>query len=174
MTSLTNVDLKRQLFETIEFSAHQPSDFIQTNQVRILPSWSNAVESVLVFLQHAPCDFSVQTETTEHWKSKLRQNFLRFGRKLITRFQEEGHFAVLIDPCTGFPLNTQSGSLTLSDVSIVKSLLHFSTELRGDCLVLIHPRWGDAVYPSTILSTASPSLAEYLTEPMLIDHYQWS
>ncbi len=69
-----------------------------------------------------------------------------------------GHLAEVFDPRTGSPLFSQPGSLRLDDVAVVRSCLGYATCDRYGCSVILHPVWGSAVYPSTLLSSAEPHL----------------
>lgn len=41
-----------------------------------------------------------------------------------------------------------------SEVDGMQTLLHYSTMNAGMCKVLLHPRWGSAVYPATAFTDA--------------------
>ena len=142
----------------MQYSVHRPSQFISNHVDSLLPTWSRPVASVLVVLQQCPCDLLERTSTTENQKQQLRQQFLQFGRQVAGRLQHLGHLADLFDPSTGFPLLSQPGQLWLDDVAVVRACLGYPSTRACGCSVLLHPVWGNAVYPSTLVSSAEPDL----------------
>lgn len=144
----------------MHYSVHPPSPFIQSHLGRLLPDWSHPVSSVLVILQPSSCNFLDRTPITESKKQFLRQNFLELGCQVATKIQQAGHLVAVFDPCTGFPLNQKPGQIGLDDVAVAGACLGYPTVDRYGCCVILHPDWGSAVYPSTVLSTAAPALVE--------------
>ncbi len=142
----------------MQWSVHTPSQFICTHRTKLLPAWSLPVSSVLVVLQPSSCNLLEKSPAAEAQKQLLRQQFLQFGGQVAARLQHMGHLAEVFDPCTGSPLFSPPGSLRLDDVAVVRSCLGYSTCDRHGCSVILHPIWGSAVYPSTLLSSAEPHL----------------
>lgn len=65
------------------------------------------------------------------------------------------------DPVTGYPLWGSHGGSIWADLEAVESVLPtniYSTAAHGGCKVLSHPRWGAAVYPTTLLTNAPAEL----------------
>ena len=145
---------------TMQYSVHRPSPFISNHLDSLLPEWSRPVASVMIVLQRCDCDLLERTARTEAQKQQLRRQFLRFGRGVARRLQYLGHLADLFDPCTGLPLLSQPGQLWLDDVAVVRACLGYQSTNSCGCSVLIHPVWGNAVYPSTLVSSAAPDLVE--------------
>lgn len=144
----------------MHYSVHPPSSFIRSHLDRLLPDWSRPVASVLVVLQPSSCNFLDRTPVTESQKQFLRQNFIELGCQVATKLQQVGHLVAVFDPCTGLPVNHQPGQIGLDDVAVAGACLGYPTMNRYGCSVILHPDWGSAVYPSTLLSTAEPSLVE--------------
>ncbi len=139
----------------MQCSLHSPSRFIQTHRAKLLPEWSQPVRSVLLVLQPSPIPLIPQTPDTEAHKQALRQRFLDFGDTIVQQLQHQGYLAALFDPQTGWPLGSRSGSYRLDDVAVVRACLGYDTAVVANCAMLIHPTWGQAVYPATVVSSAT-------------------
>lgn len=148
----------------MQYSVHAPSQFICKHLGGLLPDWSSPAASVLVVLQPCPSPLLTRTPTTEDQKRKLRQRFLQFGYRVAAQLQQLGHLADVFDPRTGLPLLSQPGSLRLDDVAVVQAVLGYEALHSHGCSVILHPVWGDSVYPSTLLSSAAPSLVESVSQ----------
>lgn len=84
-------------------------------------------------------------------KDRLLETFEAFATDLGTKL--EGHWCDFIDPCSGLPKHTDAASV-YDEVASMQSLLKYEISQAGPCKVLMHPRWGAAVYPATIFTTA--------------------
>jgi hypothetical protein len=113
---------------------------------------------VIVVLQLCQFAFLERTTETEIYKDRFRQQFLDFGSKIIFQVGTRGHLAEMFDPRTGLPVTSPSGSMRLSDVKVVGATLGYTIDRRGQCAAIVHPTWGKAVYPSTIVSSAQPDV----------------
>jgi hypothetical protein len=156
----------------MQYSTHQPSQFICTHLTGLLPAWSHPVASVLIVIQ--PCDGGLlhKTPQTEAQKHHLRQQFLEFGYQVATRLQHMGYLAEVFDPRTGLPLLSQPGRLTLDDVAIASSCLGYETTHSCGCDLILHPTWGSSVYPSTLLSSAQPDVVEWVSREVRLGRGQ--
>ena len=153
----------------MQCSVHTPSQFIVTHQANLLPSWSRPVASVLVVLQPCTCELLGQTPAAELQKHDLREQFLAFGSTIARHLEHLGHLAEVFDPRTGEPSRSQSGLLPLDDVAVVKSCLGYSAIVHADCWAIVHPAWGSAVYPSTLLSSAPPAIVQEVCDRVLLN-----
>ncbi|HEY9645204.1 MAG TPA: methylmalonic aciduria and homocystinuria type D protein [Chroococcidiopsis sp.] len=156
----------------MQWSVHSPSAFIQDRAASLLPDWSCAIEpvlieSVLIVLQ--PCDRVLLERTleTEAQKERLRQNFLEIGAMVVLRLVEQGYRADLFDPSSGFPVYSSPGHTRLDDVAIARACLGYPVSRSGGCAVILHPLWGSAVYPSTVVSSAPPWVIEAVAASLL-------
>jgi hypothetical protein len=101
---------------------------------------------------------------SEASKNKLRLQFLSFALPVAEYLLLLGHSVELFDPRTGLPLLSSDGSLRLDDVAIAHALLGYPVYSYGGCSVVQHPTWGRAVYPSTLVSSAPPSLLQQIAD----------
>lgn len=148
----------------MQYSVHAPSQFIRLHKDRLLPTWSRPVSSVLVILQPANCKLGEQSSAAERQKQILRQKFLDLGYPIAHQLQQQGHLADLFDPRTGIPLLSQPGQLRLDDVAVAHACLGYPQMVSAGCSVLVHPTWGSAVYPSTLVSSANTKTVERVVQ----------
>lgn len=158
MPDLASLPPLKSFLTRVQYSVHSPTEFIQTHSHQLLPTWSSAIASVLVVLQQCQVPLFDRTFVTEQQKYRLRLQFFDFGHRVATHLQQMGYAADLFDPKTGLPLLSPPGSLPLNDVAVVRAALGYSTSNIGGCLLLLHPVWDAAVYPSVLVSSAPPSV----------------
>jgi len=142
----------------MEYSVHAPSHFISTHQDKLLPGWSCPVASVLVVLQPCECCLLERTIAAARQKHFLRQQFLTFGYQVAAQLQQMGYQAEVFDPRTGLPLLSKPGLMLLDDVAVAQACLGYPIAHSHGCSIILHPVWGSAVYPSTLVSSAAPAV----------------
>lgn len=151
----------------MQCSVHPVSSFIQVRQAELLPGWVEPVASVLVVLQRAERDLLHRNAVTDCDRNRLRQQFLQFGRQVMAQLEDQGYQAEIFDPRTGLPVYTPSGSVRFDDVAIARSVLNYPVEKHRGCLAMVHPVWGGAVYPSTLVSSAPPSILQAIVNSLM-------
>ncbi len=146
----------------IEISIHSPSQYICANCERILPDWKNQLSLwVVIVLQQSRYEMVASTPEIETQKQRLREKFMRFGFDVAFNLRDRGYFTDLIDPRTGYPLLSRPGKIPHDDTAVVKALLGYPV-IENKCRVLVHPQWRMAVYPSILISAASPIIIEWI------------
>jgi hypothetical protein len=146
--------------QAVEISIHSPSQYICANCERILPDWKHQLFLwVVIVLQQSSYAMMVSTPEIEAEKEKLREKFMRFGFEVAFNLRDRSYLTDLIDPRTGYPLLSRPGIVPHDDTAVVKALLNYPV-IENKCRVLVHPEWGMAVYPSILLSAASPIIIE--------------
>lgn len=155
----------------LEIYICQPTPFVQDNLGKMLPDWTLPSAWVVIILQKAQFSLSVRSNIVEQEKQRLRERFMRFGVEVAFDLKEQGHLADLIDPRSGQPLLSHPGVLCHDDVKVVSALLGFHTA-AGNCTRIFHPQWGDAVYPSVMLSSADPKTIMAVVNTAA-DRFQW-
>jgi hypothetical protein len=143
----------------MQFSIHLPSEFLRQHWRMLLPEWSRPIASVLIVLQRCDCDLWERSPTTEQQKAHLRQRFLTLVFALSRQLAVIGHLTDGFDPRSGLPIFSQAG-LQLDDVAVIQACLDYPIAHSHGCAVILHPLWGSAVYPATIVSSADPALVE--------------
>jgi hypothetical protein len=122
---------------------------------------------VLIVLQRADCGLIERSQITELQKDQLRDRFLQVGGAIVDQLQEQGYQADCFDPKTGLPVLSEAGQVSIDDVAVVKACLGYATlEIEG-CSILLHPHWGNAVYPAVLVSSAVPAVVERVTNRVI-------
>lgn len=155
----------------MQYSVHPPSEFIATHSEKLLPEWSDPIRSIVVVLQLSDRELTEHCRETDLQKQILRSQFLEFGLKLAESLKD--HLVELFDPKTGFPMLSEAGSLPLDDVAVVRSTLGYAIVPVGNCLTIVHPSWGSAVYPSILMSSADKTLVEAAVAGLLECHHSF-
>ncbi|MEA5514321.1 methylmalonic aciduria and homocystinuria type D protein [Nodularia sp. UHCC 0506] len=162
------INLVGETGQAVQISIHSPSQYICANCERILPDWKNQPDLwVVVVLQQSRYPLIKSTPEIEIEKQRLREKFMRFGCDLAFQLRDasgegvhhRGYLTDLIDPRTGYPLLSHPGEIPHNDIAVVKALLNYRV-IKNKCRVLVHPRWGAAVYPSVLISVAPPIIIE--------------
>ena len=139
-------------------SVHAPSPFLSEHWKRLLPHWTTPVRSVLIYLQPSTVTLCDRTEQTERSKEQLRQTFLQQAQIWHHLVTQAGYLAEPFDPQFGTPIYSPPGEWLLDDVAVAHALLQLPIAQRGGCTLLSHPEWNTAVFPGTLLSSASPTV----------------
>ncbi len=158
----------------MQWSVHPPNAFFQSHLDQLLPGWLEPVRSILIVLQQANRSLLRCTAATEAEKHRLRQQFILFGEQLVAQLKSQDYQAELFDPRTGLPLFSPPGTLRLDDIAVVRSTLGYPTLPKGGCLTISHPTWGSAVYPSILVSSATPEVLEQSVTSLLAYHHSRS
>ncbi|MCM1985358.1 methylmalonic aciduria and homocystinuria type D protein [Lyngbya confervoides] len=141
-----------------QISIHSPTAFLQQHWRQILPSWSVPVQALALYLQYSPVSLCDRTANTEQHKAILRQNFLTQAEQWSTALEGLGYWVDYFDPKFGTPVRSPAGLQLLDDVALAQQLLHFPVQAQGECKLLCHPAWGTHVFPSTLVTSASPPI----------------
>ena len=130
-----------------------PSQFIKRYQHRLLPTWTVSITYLILVLQKSNFPLDNSSQEIEREKDYLRARFLRFGCNLVFKLRDYQYQSDLFDPRSGYPLLSRPGESPLSDTTVVRDLLGFEI-IKQKCALLVHPDWGTAIYPSTIVTSA--------------------
>lgn len=151
----------------IQYSIHPPTPYIAAHLHQLLPSWTVPVRSLLVVLQQSQQCLLKRTIATEIEKDRLRQQFFELVTPIAQGLIATGYEAEVFDPKTGLPTLSPSGSLALDDVAIAHFALAYGMTNHDTCPAIIHPIWGSAVYPATLLSSAPLHVLENVASRMI-------
>lgn len=153
----------------IQIYIDRPSEFIRQNQQKLLPNWNISITCIILVLQKSNFPLENSSYEIEREKDHLRARFLRFGSNLVFKLRDFKYQSDLFDPRSGYPLLSRPGDMTLNNIALVKDLLGFNV-VKQECSLLVHPEWGTAIYPSTIVTSASPEILQ----PFLQDLQKFS
>lgn len=155
--------------QAVQVSIHLPSQFIAQNLERVIPDWNLPVVWVVVILQQSRYKLVETTPHIEREKERLREKFIRFGLEVVFKLRDRGFLTDLIDPRSGYPLLSRSGQISHDDSAVVKALLGLPM-VHNNCRTLEHHEWGTAVYPSIMMSSASPTTIKSVLKRVAIQH----
>ncbi|KAJ1451327.1 methylmalonic aciduria and homocystinuria type D protein [Pelagophyceae sp. CCMP2097] len=110
--------------------------------------------SVIATCQHAALDLVEWGERADFEKDKLLERFMVFAKPLCEQLALKGYFADYIDPCSGLPMVSKDCNKVYDEVASMHMVLGYSVQNAGCCKILLHPRWGAAVYPASIFTDA--------------------
>lgn len=166
------INLVSQRGEEIQISIHAPSRYICDNCERILPDWKNKLKmSVVIVLQQSQFALIESSPSVETEKQRLRAKFMRFACDVAFDLQDHNYLTDLIDPRTGYPLLSRVGQIPHDDTAVVKALLKYPI-ICNECRVLVHPKWGTAVYPGILIS-AAPQIIIFQTIKSIAMLHGW-
>ena len=141
----------------------RPSEFIKQNQHKLLPTWDVSISYIILVLQKSNFPLENSSYEIEREKDYLRERFFRLGCNWVFKLRKDRYQSDLFDPRNGYPLLSRPGAITLSDTTVVRDLLNFDV-VKQKCSLLVHPEWGTAIYPSTIVTSAPLEILEPLLQ----------
>ena len=164
------INLVSERGEEIQISIHSPTRYIRDNCERILPDWKNNLEmSVAIVLQQSQFPLTTISPRIEAEKQRLRAKFMMFACDVAFDLRDKNYLTDFIDPRTGYPLLSRVGQIPHDDTAVVKTLLKYPL-ICNKCRVLIHPKWGAAVYPSILISEAPKIIISHTIKSIAILH----
>ncbi|KAL3795221.1 hypothetical protein HJC23_008306 [Cyclotella cryptica] len=116
--------------------------------------------------QRAREDLVAVGDQIEEEKDRLLNVFLDFGKYICQALRSKGYWADYIDPCSGLPMISLNCNKVYSEVDGMECLLNYKAYNAGFCKILMHPKWGSAVYPATIFAHAPPEVVRNLIESL--------
>eukprot|EP00271_Cylindrocystis_brebissonii_P022042 TRINITY_DN8252_c0_g1_i3.p1 TRINITY_DN8252_c0_g1~~TRINITY_DN8252_c0_g1_i3.p1 ORF type:complete len:183 (-),score=18.03 TRINITY_DN8252_c0_g1_i3:787-1335(-) len=139
----------------MEYSAHSCPRQYGEELRSIFPGEDVASMLIVPTCQHACVDLVHLGEAVEKEKDHLLEEFVGWARPICERLTSEfGHFADYLDPCSGLPMIHRDTTTVYSEVEGLATLLGYVSANAGCCKVILHPRWGSAVYPATMFTKA--------------------
>jgi hypothetical protein len=118
--------------------------------------------------QRALMDLVVVGDAVELEKDRLLNVFMTFARGLCDSIRAAGYWADFIDPCSGLPMLTLNCNKVYSEVDGMEVCLNYKSYNAGFCKVLVHPKFGSAVYPATIFARAPRQFIIQLLQQYLV------
>ncbi len=149
----------KQSAQEVQICIAPPHQFVLNQRQQLLPDWNVAISYLILILQHSSISLQESSQKVAQEKDRLRIKFIRFGSSLVLALQKQGYQSDLFDPRTGYPLFAPPG-ITFDDNAVVKAILNYPVSSHRQCSLLIHPVWGNQVYPSTIVTSAPSSILD--------------
>ncbi|KAL6750020.1 methylmalonic aciduria and homocystinuria type D protein [Haematococcus lacustris] len=151
----------------IEWSVHACPANAYREISSVFPSLGPNLERLLIVptCQHAAVDLVQTGDIIEQEKDALLEKFMAWASTVCNLLIAQGHWAEYIDPCSGLPMIQREGNTVYAEVEALSQLMGYKTANAGCCKVLLHPRWGSAVYPASLFTTAPPEQLLQLLQP---------
>ncbi|OZJ04355.1 hypothetical protein BZG36_02368 [Bifiguratus adelaidae] len=142
---------------TFEYSIHKPTPRILRELKYTFPELPKRVVDelcVVPVMQECVEEMVGIGEAVDEERDVKLENFVTWGRSCVERFRALGFWADLTDPASGYPLYTENSAAPYPDVQGTTALLKYEVQATGCCHVLLHPKWGARVYPTTLFVSA--------------------
>jgi hypothetical protein len=147
----------------IEYSMHRCPKSLDKDLRQVFPDLIDSDMDKLLIIptwQPSSMDLAGMGKEIEDEKNRLLDIFLKIGGFVVKHLKADGHWADLIDPCSGFPLNSRRGPQTYPEVEGSQTVLGYSLMPMGFCTMISHPKWKTSSYPATLFTTAPANLVE--------------
>jgi len=102
--------------------------------------------------QHTKMDLVRVGEEVEDEKDLRLERFAELGERVRKSLAQQGYWCDYIDPCSGLPMHGENNSNVYSECDGFQLLLGYRTQKSGPCTMLLHPKWGSAVYPASMFA----------------------
>lgn len=149
---------------SIEVSLHTLSDAVKKELQVMFSSIDVSSLVAMPTCQKASYDLVNIGQEVEAEKDRLLECFMSFASTVADELERLGFFCDYIDPCSGLSVRCKDTNRFFDEVSSFQSLLKYETMNAGCCKVLLHPVWGSAVYPATIITNAPKTVVEDLLD----------
>jgi len=149
----------------LEVSAHLPARLMRRDLSCIFRSAiDNGLVSpeaivILPTIQHTVLDILAVTSETAKEKDDCLERFVAFAQRFCSEVSARGFWADFCDPCSGLPTFTSSNTV-YAEIQALEKLRRFPTTNAGGCRVAMHPRWGSAMYPASMFTSAPVAVIE--------------
>lgn len=155
----------------LEYSVHTANITFKRELKAVMPS-INVNDNILIIPTFQPVRTSLTevTELSELEKNRLLELFAGWAKSICQRLIGRGFMADFIDPCTGYPSINSHTSCVYNEVDAATMLLRYRVEQAGFCSIVLHPDWGSASYPASMLTNAN---LDSLTEAIEAANRRW-
>lgn len=146
----------------LEYSVHLVPRSMVHECLTVLPCINKDTDNLLCVptFQKADDDLTEFTEKAAYEKDRLLESFFAWGKLICAELNKAGHWADVIDPCSGYPLLTDRGSSIYSEVAGMNVLLKYKLYKVSGCSLIEHPVWKTRCYPASLFTLAPQDLLE--------------
>ena len=151
------------------FKQRDETEYVLKYRQELLPDWQENPQTIIFFFFQCKCALNgnnLQEEQIE--KDRLLVKFNSLGNQFYNLSKERGILTEVICPKTGYPQYSNKGKQIFSIQHLVCRYLPDFTSKSKIC-GLIHPIWGQAVYPCIILSNSQPMEVKLIMKRALLN-----
>lgn len=138
----------------MEYSVHACPPAMAREVQSVFPDVNLSGMLIVPTCQQADYDLVRTGEKIDTEKDRLLERFMEWSQCVCGKLQAQGCWCDYIDPCSGLPMIQQGTNNVYPEVEGLSILLGFKTQNAGCCKIVLHPRWGSAVYPATLFAKA--------------------
>eukprot|EP00850_Spirogloea_muscicola_P004193 SM000018S03558 [mRNA] locus=s18:34600:35835:+ [translate_table: standard] len=142
----------------MEYSVHSCPEHYKRELAAMFPGQDLGDVVIVPTCQRAAMELVRFGDEVEAEKDRLLEVFMAWAQAVHKEASSLGYFCDYIDPCSGLPMVHRGTSTVYSEVDALQFFLGYSCQNAGCCKVVLHPKWGSAVYPATLLTNAPPAL----------------
>jgi len=137
-----------------EISVHTLPPAFRADLAAVLPAMPLDGLLLVPTAQRARVDLAAWGDEAAREKDALLERFAAWADAVSARLRARGFWADAVDPCSGLARATPHSHAPYPEVDAFETLLRWRTSDAGGCRLLLHPRWGSAVYPATLFARA--------------------
>lgn len=89
------------------------------------------------------------SDAAQEFKDHSRERFLDFMHEVQRRLAPEGWWVDFADPATGLPVQTRGTSTVYCESDAIEQLLSMELMSVCGCRMVVHPIFGEQVYPAS-------------------------
>ena len=142
-------------------------EYILEHQLELLPDWLMPAQTIVFVFFECKLPLDGTNLVAELWeKDRLLTKFYNLGWSFYSACQKQGIVADVICPKDGVPLYSGKGTNIFNITAIVTRYLS-CFQREGNGCGLIHPDWGQAVYPGLMLSVAEEKQIKSIVDRVL-------
>lgn len=149
------------------FKENDENEYVIKYRRELLPDWQENPQTIIFLFFQCKCTLdgtNLQEEQIE--KDRLLVKFNYIGNQLYNVSKKQRILTEAICPKSGYPLYSTKGRQFFSIQHLVSRYLPEFT-IKSKICGLIHPIWGQAVYPCIILSNAQPTEVKLIIEKLI-------
>lgn len=102
------------------------------------------------------------SDQVEAEKQQRQQLFFQWAEGIARIGQSRGFWVDYTDPASGLPVKSRPGPSIWSDVEHLSRLLRYPTKDLNGCQILVHPTWGEWIYPASLVVVCGVGGMEFL------------
>eukprot|EP00898_Chlorokybus_atmophyticus_P008229 jgi/Chlat1/8407/Chrsp80S07835 len=141
----------------VEFSIHRPPPLLLDGITALCTGVDVSNILAVPTFQPAALDLCSDAMEVKAEMNRLLSQFIVWQEPICKALAEKGFWASGVNPETGGLLGADHADVRAAHYSEVRAgqfMLGYAAKMCGRCPVLIHPKYGTAVYPATLLTDA--------------------
>ncbi|CEF97318.1 Methylmalonic aciduria and homocystinuria type D protein [Ostreococcus tauri] len=139
----------------MEYSAHECPKRHKAEAEAMFPGVGADGLLVVPTCQRTKMDLVRTGDEVDVEKDFCLERFIDFAKRVTDELKKRGRWCDYIDPCSGLSMINRESQHIYGEVDALVTLLNYQTTNSGCCKVVLHPKWGSAVYPASLFAKCS-------------------